>query len=153
MSPALRVLLRILGIGALVAGGLVVAVVALAAMILLGPLVFWLAWNVLNFGPAVGLPELGFWGIVLATLFLVVGWFPKVVITGVVFLIDPSWFHGSAQVPLARPDASKLRRRRAAGRARLTSARARTKAPRQTLTARSPRRACSINDACAYRSR
>ena len=43
--------------------------------LLLGPLVFWLAWNVLNFAHAVGLPELGFWGIVLATLFLVVGWF------------------------------------------------------------------------------
>ncbi len=97
MSP-LHLLLRILGIGALVAGGLVVAVVALAAMLLLGPLVFWLAWNVLDFAHAIGLPELGFWGIVLATLFLVVGWFPKVVITGIVFLVDPNWFHGTAQV-------------------------------------------------------
>jgi len=35
---------------------------------------------------------------VLATLFLVVGWFPKVVITAMVFLFDPSWFHGSARV-------------------------------------------------------
>ena len=91
-------MLRILGIGALVAGGLTVVVAALAAAVLFGPLVFWLAWNVLNFGHAVGLPELGFWGIVLATLFLVVSWFGKVVITAVVFLIDPSWFHGSAQV-------------------------------------------------------
>lgn len=91
-------LLRILGIGTLVAGGLAVVIAALAAMILLGPLVFWIAWNVLDFGHAVGLPELGFWGIVLATLFLVVGWFPKVVITGIVFLVDPSWFHGTAQV-------------------------------------------------------
>ena len=92
------VILRILGIGALVAGGIAVALAALAAVLLLGPLVFWLAWNVLNFGPALGLPELGFWGIVLATLFLVVGWFPKVVITAIVFLVDPSWFHGSARV-------------------------------------------------------
>ena len=94
----LRVLLGILGIGALVAGGVVLALAALAAMLLLGPLVFWVAWNVLNFAHAVGLPELGFWGIVLATLFLVVGWFPKVVITAIVFLVDPSWFHGSASV-------------------------------------------------------
>jgi len=94
----MKLLFRILGIGALVTGGLAIAVAALAAAILLGPLVFWLAWNVLDFGHAVGLPELGFWGIVLATLFLVVGWFPKLVITAIVFLVDPSWFHGSARV-------------------------------------------------------
>lgn len=92
MGPVLGVILRILGIGALVAGGIAVALAALAAVLLLGPLVFWLAWNVLDFGPALGLPELGFWGIVLATLFLVIGWLGKVVITGVVFLANPSWF-------------------------------------------------------------
>jgi hypothetical protein len=90
--------LRILGIGALVAGGLAVTLAALAATILLGPLVFWIAWNVLDFGHALGLPELGFWAIVLATLFLVVGWLGKVVITGIVFLADPSWFHGAAHM-------------------------------------------------------
>jgi hypothetical protein len=98
MSPALRILLRIFGIGALVAGGLAVALAALVASVLLGPLIFWLAWNVLDFASAVGLPELGFWGIVLVTVFLVVGWFGKVVITAVVFLVDPSWFHGTADV-------------------------------------------------------
>ena len=103
MSPVLRIVLRILGIGALVAGGLAVAVGALAAAILIGPLIFWLAWNVLNFASAVGLPELGFWAIVLATLFLVVGWFGKVVIAAIVFLIDPSWFHGAAQVRWPEP--------------------------------------------------
>ncbi len=103
MSPVLRVVLRILGFGALVAGGLAVALLALAAALLLGPLVFWIAWNVLNFASAVGLPELGFRGIVFATLFLVAGWFGKVVIAGIVFLIDPSWFHGSAQVRWPEP--------------------------------------------------
>lgn len=98
MGTPIRILFRILGIGALVAGGLVVAVAAFVAIILVGPLVFWLAWNVLNFAHAVGLPELGFWGIVLATLFLVIGWAGKVVIAGVVFLVDPTWFHGSAQL-------------------------------------------------------
>lgn len=96
-------MLRILGIGALVAGGLAVAIAAIVAVILLGPLLFWIAWNVLDFGHALGLPQLGFWGIVLATLFLVVGWFPKVVITGIVFLVDPSWFHGAAQVRWPEP--------------------------------------------------
>jgi hypothetical protein len=96
-------LLRILGIGALVAGGVAVVLAALAAAIVLGPVLFWLAWNVLDFAHAIGLPELGFWGIVLATLFLVVGWFPKLVITAIVFLVDPSWFHGAARVHWPEP--------------------------------------------------
>jgi hypothetical protein len=103
VSPVLGVVLRILGIGALVAGGLAVALAALIAVILLGPLIFWLAWNVLNFASAVGLPELGFWGIVLATLFLVVGWAGKVLIAGIVFLVDPSWFHGATEVRWPEP--------------------------------------------------
>jgi hypothetical protein len=103
VSQVLGVVLRILGIGALVAGGLAVALAALIAVILLGPLIFWIAWNVLDFASAVGLPELGFWGIVLATLFLLVGWFGKVAITAVVFLVDPSWFHGAAEVRWPEP--------------------------------------------------
>ena len=96
-------MLRILGFGALVAGGVAVALAALVAAILLGPLVFWVAWNVLNFASAVGLPELGFWGIVLATMFLVASWFGKVVIAGIVFLVEPSWFHGAAEVRWPEP--------------------------------------------------
>ena len=103
MSPALRVVLKVLGIGALVAGGLAVAIAALVAAILIGPLIFWVAWNVLDFGSAIGLPELGFWGIVLVTLFLVVGWFGKVVITAIVFLVEPSWFDGAAEVGWPEP--------------------------------------------------
>ena len=103
MKPVLRIVLRILGIGALVAGGLAIALAALIAVILLGPLLFWIAWNVLNFASAVGLPELGFWGIVLATLFLVAPWIGKVVIAGIVFLTDPSWFHGAAGVHWPEP--------------------------------------------------
>src|SRR3989442_15677471 len=91
------------GFGALVAGGVAVALLALIAAVLVGPLLFWIAWNVLNFASAVGLPELGFWGIVLATLFLVANWFGKVVIAAIVFLVDPSWFHGAAQVHWPSP--------------------------------------------------
>jgi hypothetical protein len=92
-----------IGFGAIVAGGVAVALLALIAAVLVGPLLFWIAWNVLNFASAVGLPELGFWGIVLATLFLVANWFGKVVIAGIVFLIDPSWFHGAASVRWPEP--------------------------------------------------
>jgi hypothetical protein len=103
MNQFVRATLRALGIGALVAGGFFIAAVALAAVLLIGPVIFWLAWNVLDFAHAVGLPELGFWGIVLATLFLVVGWFGKVLITGIVFLVEPSWFEGSARVHWPEP--------------------------------------------------
>ena len=103
MSPGLHVVLRILGIGALIAGGLAVALAALLAAILLGPLLLWIAWNVLDLASAMGLPELGFWGIVLATVFLIVSWFGKVVIAGVIFLADPSWFHGTAEVRWPEP--------------------------------------------------
>jgi hypothetical protein len=103
MSPVLRGVLRILGIGALVAGGLAVALAAFVATVLIGPLIFWVAWNALDFAAAVGLPELGFWGIVLATLFLVVGWFGKVAITAVVFLLEPSWFQSAAEVRWPEP--------------------------------------------------
>jgi hypothetical protein len=103
VNPVGRVVLALLGIGALVAGGIAVALAVLAAVFLLGPLVFWIAWNVLDFANAVGLPELGFWGIVLATLFIVVGWLPKVVIAGIVFLVDPSWFDGAAEVRWPEP--------------------------------------------------
>ena len=99
----MNVVLRILGVGALVAGGVAMVVAAFVAMLLIGPLVFWLAWNVLDFAGAVGLPELGFWGIVLATLFLAIGWLGKVVIAGIVFLAEPSWFEGAAQVEWPEP--------------------------------------------------
>jgi hypothetical protein len=85
------------------AGGLLFALLLFVLVILIGPLIFWLAWNVLDFGPAVGLPELGFWAIVLATLFLVAGWGGKVLITAIVFLVDPSWFSGSARVHWPEP--------------------------------------------------
>ena len=103
MRRAFGVVLRVLGISALVAGGLAIALVALLAVVLIGPLIFWLAWNVLDFGAAMGLPELTFWGIVLATLFLVVGWFGKVLITAIVFLVEPSWFDASAEVRWPEP--------------------------------------------------
>jgi len=75
----------------------------LAMTVLIGPLVFWLAWNVLDFGPAAGLPELGFWGVVLATLFLGLGWTGKMAIVAIVFLADPDWFHGAAQLHWPEP--------------------------------------------------
>jgi hypothetical protein len=91
------------GIGALVVGSIAVVGGLLAATVLIGPILVWLAWNELDFAHAVGLPELGFWGIVLATLFLGLGWMGKIVVTAIVFIADPSWFHGAAQVHWPEP--------------------------------------------------
>jgi hypothetical protein len=95
--------MRFFGIGALVAGSIAAVVGLLAATVLLGPILFWVAWNGLDFAGAVGLPELDFWGIVLATLFLGLGWTGKMVVTAIVFLADPSWFHGAAQAHWPEP--------------------------------------------------
>jgi hypothetical protein len=95
--------MRAFGIGALVAGSIAVVVGLLLATVLIGPLLFWLAWNALDFAHAVGLPELGFWGIILATLFLGLGWAGKMLIAAIVFIADPTWFHGAAQVRWPEP--------------------------------------------------
>ena len=97
-----------LGIGTLVAGGVALLAWLVVAALLIGPLIFWLAWNVLDFGPAVGLPELGFWAIILATLFLVVGWFAKTVIAAIVFLVEPGWFQAEAVLQWPEPTLRNL---------------------------------------------
>ena len=86
------------GIVALVTGSVALVAGLLAATVLIGPILFWVAWNVLDFAHAVGLPELSFWWIVLATLFLGLGWGGKMVITAIVFIVDPAWFDGAARV-------------------------------------------------------
>jgi hypothetical protein len=91
--------LAILGLGALLAG----AAALIVGGLLLGPLVVWLAWNVLDLAHAVGAPELGFWGLVLAAVFLAIGLAGRIIIVAAVFLIDPDWFHGSARLHWPEP--------------------------------------------------
>jgi hypothetical protein len=91
--------LALLGLGALVTG--IVAVVV--GGLLLGPLLVWLAWNVLGLAGAVGAGELGFWGLVLVAVFLAVGLAGRVLIVAVVFLIDPAWLHRSATLHWPAP--------------------------------------------------
>ncbi|MFN0091647.1 MAG: hypothetical protein ACKVWR_15470 [Acidimicrobiales bacterium] len=93
----------VLGAGALVTGGLGVVLGLFVAVLLIGPLLFWLAWSRLGLADSMALPELGFWPIVLATLFLTVGWFGKTLITGIVFLVDPTWLHGSTASSVSWP--------------------------------------------------
>jgi hypothetical protein len=91
--------LAILGLGALLAGAVVLVIFGL----LLGPLLVWLSWNVLDLAHAIGAPELGFWGIVLAAVFLAIGLAGRVIIVAAVFIIDPDWFHGSARLHWPEP--------------------------------------------------
>jgi hypothetical protein len=91
--------LAILGLGALLAG----AVALVIGGLLLGPLLVWVAWNVLDLAHAVGAPELGFWGIVLVAIFLAIGLAGRIIIVAAVFLIDPHWFHGSTQLHWPEP--------------------------------------------------
>lgn len=94
---------RVFGVGALIAGAITLAAWLVLVAVFIGPLIFWIAWNVLDFGAAVGLPELGFLAILLATLFLVIGWFGKVLVAGIVFLVDPSWFQSEALLRWPEP--------------------------------------------------
>jgi hypothetical protein len=90
----LRWFFAILGLGVFAAGVLAIILVAL----LLGPILVWLSWNVLDLGPAVGAGELGFWGIVLFAIFLAIGFGGRVFFAAMVFLIDPGWFHSAASI-------------------------------------------------------
>lgn len=84
------------GLGALLVGATAVVIALVVVGILLAPLAVWLAWNVLDFAQAIGAPELGFWGIVLLTLFLIVGFGGRVLMAIIVWIVDPQWFSGSA---------------------------------------------------------
>ncbi len=69
-------------------GILVISAIAL----LLAPIVVWFAWNVLDFGKAIGAGDLGFWGIILLSIFLVGGAFIRITVVSLVFIFDPHWF-------------------------------------------------------------
>ena len=95
----LRRMLVLLGLGVLVGG----AVALVVGGLLLGPLLVWFAWNVLDLGNAVGAGELGFWGLVLAAVFLVLGLAGRFVIVAIVFLVDPAWLQRSATLHWPAP--------------------------------------------------
>ena len=89
MSSGLHRVLRVLGIGALVAGGLTIVLIALLVVILLGPLIFWLAWNVLDLALGRRAAGAGLLGDRAGDRVPGRLWFGKVLITAVVFLVDP----------------------------------------------------------------
>lgn len=81
-----------------IVGGLLVGLVGIGILVisvialLIAPVIVWFAWNVLDFGNAIGAGDLGFWGIILLSIFLVGGAFIRIVVVSLVFIIDPAWF-------------------------------------------------------------
>ena len=80
-------------------GILVISVIAL----LVAPVIVWFAWNVLDFGKAIGAGDLGFWGIILLSIFLVGGAFIRIVVVSLVFIIDPDWFSKAGTLTWPEP--------------------------------------------------
>lgn len=95
--------LTAIGLGALVAGATAVAVLLAVLVFAAAPVAVWLAWNVLDFAGAIGAPELGFWGILLVTLFLICGFGGRLAIALIVALVDPAWLHQSARLHWPQP--------------------------------------------------
>jgi hypothetical protein len=80
-------------LGGLLVGLVGIGIVVITAIaLLIAPVVVWFAWNVLDFGNAIGAGDLGFWGIVLLSIFLVGGAFIRIAVVSLLFLIDPAWF-------------------------------------------------------------
>ncbi len=80
-------------VGGLIFGLVGIGILVISAIaLLIAPIVVWFAWNVLDFGKSIGAGDLGFWGIILLSIFLVGGAFIRIVTVSLVFLIDPAWF-------------------------------------------------------------
>jgi len=92
-----------LGLGALFVGATAFIAFLVVLGLLIAPFMVWLAWNVLDFAAAIGAPELGFWGIILLTLFLVSGFGGRILIALLVWLFDPGWLAGAATLNWPQP--------------------------------------------------
>jgi hypothetical protein len=88
-----RTVLGILGIGVLITAGVAAVVTLILLVLLIAPALVALAWNVLDFGKAIGAGSLSFWGCVLLGWFLASPFFGRFVIAFLVFVTDPDWFH------------------------------------------------------------
>jgi hypothetical protein len=84
------------GLGALLIGASTIVVTLVIISMIIAPMAVWVAWDALHFGAAIGAPELGFWGIVLLTFFLVSGFGGRLLLSILVWLFDPGWLHASA---------------------------------------------------------
>jgi hypothetical protein len=84
------------GLGALLIGASTIVITLVIVSMIMAPIAVWVAWDALHFGQAIGVPELGFWGIVLLTFFLVSGFGGRLLLSILVWVFDPGWLHASA---------------------------------------------------------
>jgi hypothetical protein len=84
------------GLGALLIGASTIVVTLVIISMIMAPIAVWVAWDALHFGRAIGAAELGFWGIILLTFFLVSGFGGRLLLSILVWLFDPGWLHSSA---------------------------------------------------------
>jgi hypothetical protein len=89
----MRTVLGILGITALVTAGIAAVLTLIVLALLVAPALVALAWNVLDFGKAIGAGSLDFWGCVLLGWFLASPFPIRLLIAFLVFVTDPDWFH------------------------------------------------------------
>jgi hypothetical protein len=91
-------------VGGLIFGLVGIGILVISAIaLLIAPIVVWFAWNVLDFGKSIGAGDLGFWGIILLSIFLVGGAFIRIVVVSLVFLIDPAWFSKAGTLTWPQP--------------------------------------------------
>ncbi|HNN55783.1 MAG TPA: hypothetical protein PKG84_05540 [Novosphingobium sp.] len=104
----MRGLLMALGFGALLTAGIAMVAALVVLALLIAPALVALAWNVLDFGAAIGLGTLGFWGCVLLGWFLAAPMAIRLIIVLVVFIADPAWLDGAARVHWPEPTVKNL---------------------------------------------
>lgn len=104
----MRGLLVVLGFGALLTAGIAVVAALVVLALLIAPALVWIAWDVLDFGAAVGLGTLGFWGCVLLGWFLAAPMAIRLIIVLVVFIVEPSWLDDAARVNWPEPTLTNL---------------------------------------------
>ena len=103
MLASVRMVLGMLGLGILVTAGIAAIVTLVVLALLIAPALVALAWNVLDFGDAIGAGSLSFWGCVLLGWFLASPFPIRFVIVAVVFIADPAWFHAAGELHWPEP--------------------------------------------------
>ena len=104
----MRALLGILGVGVLLTAGVAAIVLLVVLGLLVAPAFVAVAWNVLDFGDAIGAGSLGFWGCVLLGWFLASPFWLRLLIAVIVFISDPAWFHKAGELHWPEPTLRNL---------------------------------------------